>query len=46
MFIRKLTFRQKLFGITALPLALIGYLSFQDVQEARSTQQAAASQRV
>jgi signal transduction histidine kinase len=46
MFRRKLTFRQKLLGIAALPLALIGYLSFQDVQEARSTQQAAADQQV
>ncbi|MEZ5406999.1 MAG: nitrate- and nitrite sensing domain-containing protein [Acidimicrobiales bacterium] len=44
MVARKLSFRSKLLGITALPLALIGYLSVNDVQDALSTRQAAARQ--
>lgn len=45
MVARKLSFRSKLLGITALPLALIGYLSVNDVQDALSTQRAAARQQ-
>lgn len=45
MVARKLSFRSKLLGITALPLALIGYLSVIDVQDALSTQRAAARQQ-
>ena len=44
MVARKLSFRSKLLGITALPLALIGYLSVNDVQDALSTRRAAARQ--
>ncbi len=44
MVARKLSFRSKLLGITALPLALIGYLSVSDVRDALSTRRAAAHQ--
>ncbi len=46
LFIRELSFRNKLIGIIALPLAFIGYLSLRDVQQALTAQRTAADQLV